>query len=229
MDKIMTSWKVSLIAGIALGAVVASAGWYFGAQRPSDEAMAMLAKETEVLSAHNASWESKFQQLDQAAGAEITRLREELEQNKLASEEALAAQKADYEKQLSNMKTEQKTMIVTQKKLDTQVVKLTSTAEKQKVVLDNSKALYQQQLRLQKQVSHAETEVKKAQRTAKEFKKPCDEFKSGTSWNWVSQADCDKYEAKLKAVDESEAQLAALQEELEALNQKIDIEIPRPQ
>ena len=189
----------------------------------------MLAKQTDVLAAQNAGLESNFQQLNEAAGAEIARLQDKIALAQITLDEQLAAQKAEYEKRLSSMKTEQKSMIVTKKKLDTQVVKLTSTAEKQKVVLDNSKALYQQQLLLQKQVSKAEAEVKKAKRVAKEFKKPCDEFKSGTSWNWVSQADCDKYEAKLKAVDDTEAQLAALQEELGELNTKIDIEIPRPE
>ncbi|MGF1726168.1 chromosome segregation ATPase [Photobacterium nomapromontoriensis] len=220
----MRSWKVSLVAGIMLGGVLVGGAWY-SSSGPSQEDYNELAQQNGQLTAQYADMQAQLQQLETAKTLAIEKVDAELAQARLD----LDAQKQACRDQLASLQKQQQTMAVTTKKLDTQVVKLTSTAEKQKVVLDNSKALYQQQLLLQKQVIEAKVSVKKATQVANEFKQACDEFKSGTSWNWVSQADCDKYEAKLSRVDEEMAQLVALEQELEELNQKIDIEIPRPE
>ncbi|UTV30226.1 chromosome segregation ATPase [Photobacterium atrarenae] len=217
-----SSWKASLLAGFILGGVLASAVWY-RSPGPTQE-------EYETLQQKNADWAAKHQQLEERfetyeaeKALEIEQLNEQLTQAKADFEK----QKAAYEKQFSSLKQQQKKLAVSKKQLDTQVVALKSTAEKQQTVLSDSKALYQQQLLLQKQVAQAEADVKKAKRVANEFKQACDEFKSGSGWNWVSQADCDKFNAKLRAVAEKEAQLTALQKELDALNQKIEVSLPK--
>ncbi|MGR2769364.1 MULTISPECIES: chromosome segregation ATPase [Photobacterium] len=223
----MTSWKVSLVAGLVLGGILATAAL----QRepgPSQEAYDELLQKNAQLVSEQESMTARFEQFETDKALELEAINTLLRQK----EEALDAQKSKYEQEIAQLKQQQqtikKTVVVTKKKLENQVVELASTAEKQKKVLDNSKALYQQQLLLQKQVAQAEVDVSTAKRKAKEFKKACDEFKSGTSWNWVSQADCDKYEARLKAVDDAQAQQTALEQELAELNQKIDIEIPKP-
>ncbi|PSU36393.1 chromosome segregation ATPase [Photobacterium lutimaris] len=219
----MGSWKLSLVAGLVVGGLLTTAVWH-RSPSPSPEEFAELQLINQQLAADKTALELKFEQFQTQSALEIEQVRTEL----IASQQVIDDQKAQFKQQIAALTTEQKTLVVKKKKLDTQVVKLTSTAEQQKAVLDNSKALYQQQLLLQKQIMSAKTDVKKAQQIAAEFKQACDEFKSGTSWNWVSQADCDKYDTRLKVVEGEQAQLAALEHELDLLNQRIEIEIPRP-
>ena len=219
----MTSWKISLVAGLVVGGLLTTAVWH-RSPRPTQEVFEQLQQKNHQLIAEKSAIEQEFEVFQTQSALDIEQLRTELK----ASQQAIEDQKAELEKKVAAVTTEKKTLAVTKKKLDTQVVKLTHTAEQQKAVLDNSKALYQQQLELQKQITAAKTDVKKAEQVAAEFKQACDEFKSGTSWNWVSQADCDKYEARLKVVEGEQAQLAALEQELDLLNQRIEIEIPRP-
>ncbi|MGR5065433.1 chromosome segregation ATPase [Photobacterium sp. DNB22_13_2] len=219
----MASWKLSLVAGLVVGGLLATAVWH-RSPSPSPEEFAELQLLNQQLTTEKTAVELKFEQFQTQSALEIEQVRTELK----ASQQIIEDQKAQFDKQIAALTTEQKTLVVTKKKLDTQVVKLTSTAEQQKEVLNNSKALYQQQLELQRQITSAKTDVKKAKQVAAEFKQACDEFKSGTSWNWVSQADCDKYDARLKVVEGEQAQLAALEQELDLLNQRIEIEIPRP-
>ncbi|MGR5143311.1 chromosome segregation ATPase [Photobacterium sp. DNB23_23_1] len=219
----MASWKLSLVAGLVVGGLLTTAVWH-RSPSPSPEEFAELQIKNKQLTTEKAAVELKLEQHQTQSALEIEQLRTELK----ATQQVIDDQKIQFEKQIAALTTEQKTLVVKKKKLDTQVVKLTSTAEQQKAVLNNSKVLYQQQLELQKQINAAKLDVKKAQQVAAEFKQACDEFKSGTSWNWVSQADCDKYDARLKVVEDEQAQLAALEQELDSLNQRIEIEIPRP-
>ncbi|MGF1734041.1 chromosome segregation ATPase [Photobacterium satsumensis] len=219
----MASWKLSLVAGLVVGGLLTTAVLH-RSPSPSPEEFAELQLKNQQLTTEKTAVELQFEEFQTQSALEIEQVRTELK----ASQQAIEDQKTQFDKQIAALTTEQKTLVVKKKKLDTQVVKLTSTAEQQKAVLDNSKALYQQQLELQKQVTSAKADVKKAQQVAAEFKQACDEFKSGTSWNWVSQADCDKYDARLKVVEGEQAQLAALEQELDLLNQRIEIEIPRP-
>lgn len=215
--------KHSFLAGMVLGGVVASGVWIM-LPGPTQAEYDVLQQTLTNVQAENNALATQYRQYETDAAQ-----RHELLLAQLALQsDAIAAQKEAFGKQIAALQTEQKTLVVTKKKLDTQVEKLTTTAVQQKKVLDNSKELYQQQLLLQKQLALSEADVKKAQRTAEEFKQACDEFKSGTSWNWVSQADCDKYEAKLNKVKEAKSKQVDLQTELEALNKKIDIELPRP-
>ncbi|PSW21828.1 chromosome segregation ATPase [Photobacterium sanctipauli] len=218
----MRSWKVSLVAGLVIGGLLATAVWNRN-PGPSQEEYDALVQKNAVLVEQKQAEQARFEQLETQSAIDLQEMTLKLEEKQAELEK----QKADFEKKLAGMKKEQKTLVVETKKLDTKVVELKTTAEQQKVVLDNSKELYQQQLRLQKDVEKAKKAVTEAEGVAGEFKQACDEFKSGTSWNWVSQADCDKYEAKLDIVDEKQAQLVALESELEALNKKIEIEVPK--
>ncbi|AJR05590.1 hypothetical protein H744_1c0565 [Photobacterium gaetbulicola Gung47] len=219
----MASWKLSLVAGLVIGGLLTTAVWH-RSPRPTQAEFEQLQNQNQQLVAEKSAIKREFEDYQTQSALDIEQVRAELE----ASQQVIELQKAEFEKQITALTSQQKKLTVTKKKLDTQVVKLTSTAEQQKAVLDNSKALYQQQLLLQKQIIAAKADVKKAEQVAAEFKQACDEFKSGTSWNWVSQADCDKYEARLKVVEGEQAQLAALEQELDVLNQRIEIEIPRP-
>ncbi|GAB3526672.1 chromosome segregation ATPase [Photobacterium alginatilyticum] len=218
----MSSWKVSLGVGFVLGSILASAVWNRN-PGPSQEEYELLLHKNAVLAEKQQVLQESFEELETQKALELEKAFEQL----TGKQAELEQQKADYEEQLAQLKQQQKKLVVTKKKLDTKVVELETATEKQQVVLSHSKELYQQQLLLQKQVAKAEADVKKAKRVAEDFKKPCDEFKSGTSWNWVSQADCDKYDAKIKAVADEEAQLTALKTELEALNQKIEVNLPK--
>ncbi|MGF1717990.1 chromosome segregation ATPase [Photobacterium chitinilyticum] len=218
----MSSWKASLVVGFVLGSILASAVWN-RSPGPSQEEYELLLQKNALLAEKKQALQESFEALETHKALELEKAFEQLA-NKQAE---LEQQKADYEKQLAQLKQQQKKLVVTKKKLDTKVVELKTATEKQQVVLTHSKELYQQQLLLQKQVANTEADVKKAKRVAEDFKKPCDEFKSGTSWNWVSQADCDKYDVKIKAVADEEAQLTALKTELEALNQKIEVNLPK--
>lgn len=218
----LRSWKVSLFVGFVIGSVVASAVWNRN-PGPTQEEYELLLHKNAQLAENKQALQESFEAYETQKALEIEQLSKRLQEKQTE----LDKQKADYEKQIAQIKQKQKKLEVTKKKLDTTVVELKTTAEKQKVVLDNSKELYQQQLVLQKQVANAEADVKKAQRVAKEFKQACDEFKTGSGWNWVSQADCDKYEAKLTIVEEEQAQLTALQAELDELNKKIEVSLPK--
>ncbi|MGF1683843.1 chromosome segregation ATPase [Photobacterium minamisatsumaniensis] len=218
----MTSWKVSLVAGLVVGSLLATAVWNRN-PGPSQEDYDALKQKNAQLVEDKQVQQQRYEKLETQSAIDLQAIVLKLEQKQAD----LDAQKVEFEKQLSSMKKEQKTLTVTKKKLDTKVVELKTTAEKQKVVLDNSKELYQQQLRLQKDVESAKRQVTESESIAKEFKQACDEFKSGTSWNWVSQADCDKYEAKLDVVEEKQAQLVALESELEELNNRIEIDVPK--
>lgn len=218
----MSSWKVSLVVGFVLGSILASAVWNRN-PGPSQEEYELLLQKNALLDEKRQAIQESFEAFETQKALELEDAFEQLAQKQAELEQ----QKVDFEKQLAQLKQQQKKLTVTKKKLDTKVVELETTAEKQQVVLSHSKELYQQQLLLQKQVAQAEADVKKAKRVAKDFKQACDEFKSGTSWNWVSQADCDKYDAKMTAVAEEEAQLTALRTELETLNKKIEINLPK--
>ena len=220
--NITSSWKASLFVGLVLGLVLASAFWN-REQGPSQEDHELLTQENAQLTEENKSLQSRYDELEAQKTLELEQQAAQLEQKTAELEQ----QRASYEAQIAKLKRQQKQLSVTTKKLDTKVVELKTTTEKQKVVLTHSKELYQQQLELQKQIVNAEGEVKKAKSVAKEFKQACDEFKSGKSWNWVSQADCDKYEAKLDLVESNEAELSALNKELDTLNRKIEIDLPK--
>jgi hypothetical protein len=220
--NMMSSWKVALVLGIALGFVLATAVWNRN-PGPTKAEYDILATRNVELQQQKEAQQAQFEQLETKKSLEIEQVIAQLEQRNTEIEQ----QKVGYEAQIAELNKKQKKLSVTQKTLDTKVVELKTTAEKQKVVLTNSKELYQQQLQLQKQVVSAKSDVEKAKATAEKFKQACDEFKSGTSWNWVSQADCDKYEQRLDLVDAEEAKVTALETELEQLNSKIEIDLPK--
>ncbi|MDD1779813.1 hypothetical protein LRP49_01270 [Enterovibrio sp. ZSDZ35] len=59
-------------------------------------------------------------------------------------------------------------------------------------IIDTDK-LYEQRYALTKQVGDLNEDILKASHKAELSKTACDEFKQGNSWNWVSEADCDKF------------------------------------
>ncbi|MEZ8741727.1 chromosome segregation ATPase [Photobacterium swingsii] len=217
-----SSLVIAALVGSVVGFILATAVWQ-REQHPTLEQYQLAVDKSQQLEAKYSKLEASYTELETQSSLDKEQYTTELE----AANVQLELQKKDFDAQLASLKKQQKKMTVTQKKLDTKVVALKTTAEKQKVVLDNSKELYQQQLKLQKQVDNAAVDVKKAQAVAIESKKACDEFKSGTSWDWVSEADCTKYEAKLDIVQGEQAKLSALEAELEALNRKIEISLPK--
>ncbi|WP_305810172.1 hypothetical protein [Photobacterium kishitanii] len=110
---------------------------------------------------------------------------------------------------------------MTKKKLDTEVVKLKTTTNKQQVVIDKSQQYFERQAEMQANVKSTQAKIVELQQAAKGFKKACDEFKSGNSWNWVSQKDCDNYDQQLGLLKNKQAILATQQQALAVINDEI--------
>ncbi|MCM0148854.1 chromosome segregation ATPase [Photobacterium galatheae] len=221
----MSNWKVTLVAGFIAGVALASAIGHFQQQPQVVELKSLReknAQQVEQIQSLSARLET-LESLETDKAIAFEKLQEMLAEK----EQALATLQKDYEKQLSALKQQKKQLTVSKKQLDTKVETLTEATQKQQTVLSNSKELYQRQLEIQKQLSQADADLKQARRVADEFKKPCDEFKSGQSWNWVSEADCERYEQKLAKVTEAEVEKTALQNELDALNAKIEVALPK--
>ncbi|QUJ70285.1 chromosome segregation ATPase (plasmid) [Photobacterium sp. GJ3] len=223
----MSNWKVALVAGVIAGAVLASSIGYIRQQPHSAELQTLRVQNAEQVEQIQSLSErlETLESFQTDKALEVKTLQEALEEKQLA----LDTLQKEHAKELASLKQQKQQLAVSKKKLDTKVETLTQATKIQQNVLSNSKALYQQQLELQKQLNQAEANLKQARRVADEFKKPCDEFKSGKSWNWVSQADCDRYEQKLSKVAEAEVEKSALQQELEVLNQKIEVALPENQ
>lgn len=223
--ELMSNWKVTLVAGLVAGMLLASAIGHLQHQptvAEMDNLREINTEQAEQIQSLSSRLETMASMETQKA-IEFKELQQQLEQKTLE----LSSVREEHAKQMAALKQQKKQLVVTKKQLDTKVETLTEATQKQQTVLSNSKALYQQQLGLQKQLSQVEADVKQARRVAEEFKKPCDEFKSGKSWNWVSQADCDRYEAKLSKVAEAEVERTALQNELDELNEKINVTLPK--
>lgn len=223
--ELMSNWKVTLVAGFIAGAALASAIGHFQQQPQAVELKSLREKnagQIEQIQSLSGRLDT-LETLETEKAIAFKKLQETLAEK----EQAMETLQKDYEKQLASLKQQKKQLSVSKEKLDTKVETLTEATKKQQTVLSNSKALYQQQLELQKQLSQADAELKQARRVADEFKKPCEEFKTGQSWNWVSQADCDRYEEKLAKVTEAEVEKTALQNELDVLNAKIDVALPK--
>ncbi|WP_163920443.1 chromosome segregation ATPase [Photobacterium sp. Alg240-V54] len=147
----------------------------------------------------------------------------------LATMTALAEkQKKDFAKQLASLaqkkqqlSVSQKKLEVTKKKLNTEVVKLKTTTNKQQVVIDKSQQYFKRQAEMKANVEATQAQVVELTKTTNGFKKACDEFKSGNSWNWVSQKDCDNYEQQLGLLKTQQATLASQQQALTAINKEI--------
>lgn len=137
-------------------------------------------------------------------------------------------QKADFSAQLAlltqkrqQLAANQQQLEVTKKKLNTEVVKLQTTTNKQQVVIDKSQQYFKRQAEMQANVTATQADVIQIKQAAKDFKKACDEFKSGNSWNWVSQKDCDKYDQQLGLLKNKQALLVSQQQALAVINAEI--------
>lgn len=137
-------------------------------------------------------------------------------------------QKTDFAKQLASLaqkrqqlSVSQKNLEVTKKKLNTEVVKLKTTTNKQQVVIDKSQQYFKRQAEMQANVKSTQANIVELKQAAKGFKKACDEFKSGNSWNWVSQKDCDNYNQQLGLLKNKQAVLATQQQALAVINDEI--------
>ncbi|MEC6823475.1 hypothetical protein VXS02_08530 [Photobacterium piscicola] len=110
---------------------------------------------------------------------------------------------------------------VTKKKLNTEVVKLKTATTKQQVVIDKSQQYFKRQAEMQANVKATQANITELKQAAKGFKKACDEFKSGNSWNWVSQKDCDNYDQQLELLKDKQALLNSQQQALAVINAEI--------
>ncbi|PSW58830.1 chromosome segregation ATPase [Photobacterium kishitanii] len=160
--------------------------------------------------------EDQSKQLEQAT-TELTAMTKLVEKQKADFAQQLASL-AQKKQQLS---VSQKKLEVTKKKLDTEVVKLKTTTNKQQVVIDKSQQYFERQAEMQANVKSTQAKIVELQQTAKGFKKACDEFKSGNSWNWVSQKDCDNYDQQLGLLKNKQAILATQQQALAVINDEI--------
>ncbi len=163
-----------------------------------------------------ASNEQQSQQLEQTT-KDLTAMTERAEK-----------QKEDFKQQLSllaqkkqQLAVNQQKLEVTKKKLDTEVVKLQTTTTKQQVVIDKSQQYFKRQAEMQANVAATQANVTELKQAAKGFKKACDEFKSGNSWNWVSQKDCDNYDQQIGLLNAKQAVLASQQQALAVINVEI--------
>ncbi|EAR53831.1 hypothetical protein SKA34_04290 [Photobacterium sp. SKA34] len=115
-----------------------------------------------------------------------------------------------------------KKLVVTKKKLNKEVVALKTKAKQQKEVIDNSNVLFEQKSKVQHDLAEVQKQMATLNPEIKKAKKACAEFKSGNSWNWVSQKDCDNYEALQKKLNTFKAQESQLKQSLATLNKKIN-------
>ncbi|MEC6798055.1 hypothetical protein VXS03_13420 [Photobacterium sp. S4TG1] len=145
-----------------------------------------------------------------------------------AMTELVDKQKKEFSAQLTLL-TEKKQKLaatkqkleVTKKKLNTEVVKLKTATTKQQVVIDKSQQYFKRQAEMQANVKATQANIAELKQAAKGFKKACDEFKSGNSWNWVSQKDCDNYDQQLELLKDKQALLNSQQQALTVINAEI--------
>lgn len=177
------------------------------------ERLNQRAEQYQVLVTSN---EEQSQQLDQTT-------KDLMSMTKLAEK-----QKTDFAQQIivltqkkQQLAVSQQKLKVTKTKLDTEVVKLKTTTNKQQVVIDKSQQYFKRQADMQSDVKATQANVTELKQAAKGFKKACDEFKSGNSWNWVSQKDCDNYDQQMGLLKDKQAVLATQQQALTAINTEI--------
>ncbi|SKC30966.1 hypothetical protein CZ809_00444 [Photobacterium piscicola] len=142
--------------------------------------------------------------------------------------ELVDKQKKEFSAQLALLTQKKQKLVatkqkleVTKKKLNTEVVKLQTTTTKQQVVIDKSQQYFKRQAEMQANVKATQANITELKQAAKGFKKACDEFKSGNSWNWVSQKDCDNYDQQLGLLKDKQALLGAQQQALAVINAEI--------
>jgi hypothetical protein len=190
-------------------------------QRQSQtERLDQSAKQYQLLVASN---EKQSQQLEQTT-KDLTAMTELVDKQKkeFSSQLALLAQKKQWlAVNQKKLVVNQQKLEVTKKKLDTEVVKLQTTTTKQQVVIDKSHQYFKRQAEMQANVKATQANVAELKLAAKGFKKACDEFKSGNSWNWVSQKDCDNYDQQLGLLKDKQAVLVSQQQALSVINAEI--------
>ncbi|SMY16260.1 hypothetical protein [Photobacterium aquimaris] len=214
---------LALIAGGAIGYGVgmkveqnSSAPSLQACQQQLQSQTDQLQHSTEQYQALVTRNEHQHQQLAQAT-TELTAMKALVEK-----------QKADFAQQLTliaekkqQLSVKQQKLEVTKKKLDTEVVKLKTTTNKQQVVIDKSQQYFKRQAEMKANVEATQAKIAELSKTTEGFKKACDEFKSGNSWNWVSQKDCDNYEQQVELLKTQHATLASQQQALMTINKEI--------
>jgi chromosome segregation ATPase len=214
---------LALIAGGAIGYGVgikvekeANAPDLLSCQQHLQSQMKRLDHSTEQYQILVASNEKQSQQLAQTT-KDLTVMTELMDKQKKEFSAQLALLTQKKQKLVA---TKQK-LEVTKKKLDTEVVKLQTTTTKQQVMIDKSQQYFKRQAEMQANVQATEANVAELKQAAKGFKKACDEFKSGNSWNWVSQKDCDNYDQQLGLLKDKQALLGSQQQALSVINAEI--------
>ncbi|WP_419238534.1 hypothetical protein ACN08P_18170 [Photobacterium leiognathi subsp. mandapamensis] len=224
------NWKLSLIAGLVAGGALGAGAQYYN-NVPDNQAYKALQVEYQTLLAKLDHEKTLAKQLTEEktqlmsdSTQKLTELNQQLDTQKKQLVE-LNQQLETIQKQQAQVKKKQqeqaKKLVVTKKKLDKEVVALKTQTKQQKEVIDNSSQLFEQKAKLQSELAAAQKVTADLKVQSKKSKKACDEFKSGDSWNWVSQKDCDKYNAQQAEVSKAEAKEMKLKQALAELNKKI--------
>ncbi|WP_318465454.1 hypothetical protein [Photobacterium leiognathi] len=224
------NWKLSLIAGLVAGGALGAGAQYYN-NVPDNQAYKALQAEHQTLLAELDHEKTLAKQLTEEktqlmsdSTQKLTELNQQLDTQKKQLV-ALNQQLETIQKQQAQVKKKQqeqaKKLVVTKKKLDKEVVALKTQTKQQKEVIDNSSQLFEQKAKLQSELAAAQKVTADLKAQSKKSKKACDEFKSGDSWNWVSQKDCDKYNVQQAEVSKAEAKEMKLKQALAELSKKI--------
>lgn len=216
------NWKLSLIVGLLSGSALGVAGYHYYLQ-PQQQAYATLQNDYRALSDLHAKDRMDNQKSMRAqqhalttAQQTITTLTQQLEEQQHQHQ---ALKKTLETLQKAHKKNQQ--AVVKQKKLNKEVAVLKVKTQQQQVVIDNSALYFEQKEKIEHELAAAKRITLACQEKEKKMKQACEEFKSGDSWNWVSEKDCDSYQQQHTKVLDAQAIEAELQKALVAINQKM--------
>ncbi|MHA6614567.1 hypothetical protein [Photobacterium damselae] len=216
MKDSLKNWMLPLLVGVLLGSGSAS-GYFLYQQQGYDAHSQKLEQQIQLeqqkqlqqqqeFTEDLANKTSQFEQL-------VAKLNDELKEQKESSDRELAK----LQQKITSLQQSTQKLTVTKKKLDTRVVQLKTETKQQQHVISNSQALFTEKANLQGELTQIKSQITQLKGPLAKQKKACDEFKSGTSWNWVSQADCDKYNTMNKEVVALEQKSTLISNRLEQL------------
>ncbi|WP_434361420.1 hypothetical protein NF212_23765 [Parasalinivibrio latis] len=88
--------------------------------------------------------------------------------------------------------------------------------------LERLNRLYAERYGLLQQMTELNGELAKSKADTDRFKAACDKYKSGTSWDWVSEEDCDSFHASEKTYKKQLLVYKGLTERLMSVQTQID-------
>ncbi|PSV34203.1 hypothetical protein [Photobacterium sp. GB-210] len=217
------NWKLSLLLGLLAGGALGAGIQHYNnvpvttaySTLKSDYQSVVDELNKEKLSVKQLTDEKAL--LVESSNQKLDALNLQLDQQKVQLEQLT--------QQLTNIQKQQETtqkLVVTKKKLNKEVVALKTKTKQQKEVIDNSNVLFEQKSKTQHDLAVVQRQIVALSPDIKKAKKACAEFKSGNSWNWVSQKDCDNYAAFQQKLNTLKAQESKLKQSLATLNKKIN-------